>query len=280
MALGQGGADGVHFVEYDGRSYVIGKSANSADLKETTKAALIHRIAAYTAIAILTDNGDQVQVVIGCPISEYMFKEKMIAYRSFMFPVLGKVEIKVDGIPHFFNVKKVQVLPEGMGVVFLHPEKYGRDIFGLVDIGGLNCNCVMFQDNLPLIDSMFTNGLGGGSLYREVGKRLGSILDGSLRVDVLEKDILRGYDIADREKSQKIISECKRDQVKKILAACQEAGWPVRSIPMTFTGGTSLLLKQEIADIVPNVVADDITEDIRYVNVKGFLAAMAGREKR
>ena len=280
VALGQAGADGVHFVEYDGKSYVIGKSANSADLKETTKAALIHRIAAYTAIALLTDNGDQVQVVIGCPISEYMFKEKMIAYRSFMFPVLGKVEIKVDGTPHFFNVKKVQVLPEGMGVVFLHPEKYGRDIFGLVDVGGLNCNCVMFQDNLPLIDSMFTNGLGGGSLYREVGKRLGSILDGNLRVDVLEKDILRGYDIADREKSQKIISECRRDQVKKILAACQEAGWPVRSIPMTFTGGTSLLLKQEIADIVPNVVADDITEDIRYINVKGFLAAMAGREKR
>ena len=59
--------------------------------------------------------------------------------------------------------KKVQVLPEGMGVVFLHPEKYGKNIFGLVDIGGLNCNCVMFQDNLPLIGSMFTNGLGGGS---------------------------------------------------------------------------------------------------------------------
>ena len=105
-------------------------------------------------------------------------------------------------------------------------------------------------------------------------------MDGNLRVDVLERDILRGYDIADREKSQKIISECKRDQVKKILAACQEAGWPVKSIPMVITGGTSLLLKTEITDIVPNVVSDDITEDIRYVNVKGFLAAVAGAEKK
>ena len=280
VTLGQAGADGVHFVEYGWKSYVVGKSANSADLKETTKAALIHRIAVYTAIALLTDNGDQVQVVIGCPISEYMFKEKMTAYRVFMFPVFGKIEIKVDGIAHFFMVKKVQVLPEGMGVVFLHPEKYGQDIFGLVDIGGLNCNCVMFQDNLPLIDSMFTNDLGGGSLYREVGKRLGSIMDGTLRVDVLERDILRGYDIADREKSREIIAECKRDQVKKILAACQEAGWPVRSIPMVFTGGSSLLLKREITDIVPNVVADDITEDIRYVNVKGFLTAVAGAERK
>ena len=67
---------------------------------------------------------------------------------------------------------------------------------------------------------------------------------------------------------------------EKFLAACQEAGWPVKSIPMVFTGGTSLLLKTEITDIVPNVVSDDITEDIRYVNVKGFLAAVAGAEKK
>ena len=280
VMMGQMGADGVHFVEYDGKSYIIGKSANSNDLKETTKAALIHRIAAYTAIALLTDNGDQVQVVIGCPISEYMFKEKMIAYRDFMFPGVGRIDIRVDGVNKQFTVKKVQVLPEGMGIVFLHPEKYGHDIFGMIDIGGLNCNCVMFQDNLPMVDSMFTNDLGGGSLYREVRKRLGSIVDGNLQYDVLEKDILRGYDIADKEKSREIISDCKREQVKKILASCQEAGWPVRSIPMVFTGGTSLLLKKEIEDIVPNVMTDDITEDIRYVNVKGFLAAVAGTEKR
>ena len=47
-------------------------------------------------------------------------------------------------------------------------------------------------------------------------------------------------------------------------------------MPMIFTGGTSLLLKDEIIRQVPGVCADEITNNVRYENVLGFLAAMPG----
>ena len=62
--------------------------------------------------------------------------------------------------------------------------------------------------------------------------------------------------------------------MSKIIGACQEAGWNVRSMLMIFTGGTSLLLKDEIVRQVPGVCAEDITDQIRYANVLGYLSAM------
>ena len=47
-------------------------------------------------------------------------------------------------------------------------------------------------------------------------------------------------------------------------------------MPMIFTGGTSLLLKDEIIRQVPGVCGDEITDNVRYANVLGLLAAMPG----
>ena len=88
--------------------------------------------------------------------------------------------------------------------------------------------------------------------------------------------MLQGFDYADKERTAKLISECKVEQVSKIVGTCQEAGWNVHSMPMIFTGGTSLLLKDEIIRQVPGACADEITDNVRYANVLGFLAAMPG----
>ena len=55
-----------------------------------------------------------------------------------------------------------------------------------------------------------------------------------------------------------------------------EAGWNIRFMPLIFTGGTSYLLREEIARQVPTVSADDILPDVRFANVLGFLAAITG----
>lgn len=134
----------------------------------------------------------------------------------------------------------------------------------------------MFRNAYPVLRSMFTNNLGGNDLSIGIRRKLQSALETDLMDELLEQDILRGYDLADRETSSRIISECKAAQVEKILAACMEAGWNVRSMPLVFTGGTSYLLRDEIARQVPSVNSDDIRNDIRFLNARGFLAALAG----
>ena len=66
--------------------------------------------------------------------------------------------------------------------------------------------------------------------------------------------------------------------MEKILSVCLEMGWNIRSMPLIFTGGSSFLLRDEIARQVPSVKAEDILEDVKYVNARGFLRGIAGGE--
>ncbi len=255
---------------------MVGEGAHSSDVKETTKASEIHRVAAYTAIALLVDSGDIVTSVIGCPISIFASRERVSAYQNYIMPQGQQVNIEVDGVTKNFIIKSSLVLPEGSGTILLNPKKYGKGICGVVDVGGLNCNCAMFRNTFPVLHSMFTNNLGGNDLRMTIRRKLESLLDTELMDELLEQDILQGYDMADEHESRRIISECKEAQVSKILSACMEAGWNIRSMPLVFTGGTSYLLREEIARQVSTVSADDILPDVRFANVLGFLAAITG----
>ena len=263
-----------HTVNFEGQKYVVGEAAHLTDVRQTSKASDTHRIATYTAIAQLVDSGDQVNVMIGCPLSVYANREKMIAYRNFMFTPGKQVTIEVDGATKTFTIRSAQIAPEGIGMIFLHTEKYGRGICGVVDIGGLNCNCAIYRNGFPVVHAMFTNSFGGNDLKIAVRRKLQDALETDLMDEILDQDLLQGFDYADRERTEKLIAECKAEQVSKIIGACQEAGWNVRSMSMIFTGGTSLLLKDEIVRQVPGVCAEDITDQIRYANVLGFLSAM------
>ena len=57
-------------VEYKNKRYLLGEQAEVISSK-TTKAEEMHRIATYTALAQLADSGDNIVVVLGCPLSVY-----------------------------------------------------------------------------------------------------------------------------------------------------------------------------------------------------------------
>ncbi len=263
-----------HTVTFEDQRYVVGEAAHSSDVRETSKASDIHRVAIYAAIAQLVDSGDQVNVMIGCPLSVYANREKMIAYRNFMFTPGRQVTVEVDGATKTFVIRSAQVAPEGIGMIFMHMERYGAGLCGVVDIGGLNCNCAIYRNGFPVVHSMFTNSFGGNDLKIMVRRKLQDALETDLMDEVLEQDLLQGFDLADPEKTGALIRESREEQVRKIVGACMEAGWNVHSMPMIFTGGTSLLLKDEIIRQVPGVCGDEITDKVRYANVLGFLSAM------
>ena len=93
--------------------------------------------------------------------------------------------------------------------------------------------------------------------------------------EILEADIRRGFDLGAEKESAEIIASCKAAQVEKILSVCLEMGWNIRSMPIIFTGGSSWLLREEIAKRVPSVKAEDILEDVKFINARGFLRAVS-----
>ncbi len=265
-----------HVVTLDGDRYIVGEAASFSDVKETTKATIFHRVCVHAAIAMMVDNGDVVHAVIGCPLSIYCVRDKVQAYRDYVLPKGEQVTVELDGVKKTFSIKTVQVMPEGAGVIMMDPERYGDGIYGVIDIGGLNTNCAIYRNTYPVLRSMITNNYGGNDLKITIRKKLQTLLDTDLMDEILEKDIIRGYDEADREGSAEIITACKATQVDKILGACLEVGWNVKSMPIVFTGGSAYLLRNEIAAKVPSVRAEDIKEDVKYTNVRGFLAAVTG----
>ncbi len=266
----------THLVKFGGVYYVVGEGARRSDVKEITKATSIHKVAVYTAIALLVDSGDIVNCVLGCPLSVFKSRDAVAEYRNYIMPQGQQVNIEVDGVTKTFVIKSSIVLPEGIGTILLNPKKYGKGIVGVIDMGGLNCNCALFRNTFPVPDSMFTNNFGGNDLNIAIRRKLQTLLGTELMDELLEQDILQGYDLADETESRCVISDCKEAQVTKVLDACMEAGWNVRSMPLVFTGGTSYLLREEIARLVPTASAEDILPDVRFANVLGFLTAIAG----
>ena len=81
-------------VEFGGKRYLLGEQAEVISSK-TTKAEELHRIAAYTALAQLADTGDDIVVVIGCPLSVYENADSKKQYKEYMFPT-RQIDIKVN----------------------------------------------------------------------------------------------------------------------------------------------------------------------------------------
>lgn len=130
-------AQGQSFlVEYEGKRYILGEQAEVGSSK-SSKAELLHKLAAYTALARLVESGDDVVAAVGCPLQVFENAETKEQYRRYLFPK-GQIDIKVNGTTKHFTVKNVLVLAESSGIIYLEEARYADRMVGVVDIGGLN----------------------------------------------------------------------------------------------------------------------------------------------
>ena len=270
-------------VEYEGKKYIVGEGAETSDDSNTTKNDEFHKILTYAAIAQLVDNGDVVTVSVGCPLYIYNNAEASQKYKDSLLPKGRQINITVAGVEKMFVIKKGMVFPEGAGVILLNSTDpdIRDEIVGVIDIGGLNCNCCIYKKLTPITLSMFTNNLGGNIMTNNIRQRLEEEFAGDMiRKSIMEQAIPRGFinGTADvKERSKRVIAEGRKDHIKAILADCAERQWNVKMMPVIFTGGTSYLLKNEIAEACETAQLDLITEDIAFANVKGFLRIMTGK---
>ena len=229
----------------------------------------IHKIMALVGIALITQNGDTVVPAIGCPISIFEDEQQKAELYDYLIPD-GRVDIRVNGVDHFFYVEKEKgmVFPESFGALFLFPDRF-TDQTGVVDIGGLNMNASFFNGMKLDPDLCTTEKLGCSAIVSALRKKLNALCDASYDDRRIES-FLKAGTVPSFVEGNKVIEDVLTMHVDKIDRVLKD--WDTSKIDMIFIGGTSRLLEKHILERYGDRAF--IPEDTDFINCKGFLKAM------
>ena len=253
-------------ITYDGNTYVVGEGSIGRTSKSNSKNDLIHKICALVAVSECINNGDTVNVVIGCPIAEFRSDEKRKAYRDYMFPK-GRTEMVIGNQEMYFYTGKRYVMAESTGLTITEPERFKDKIVGVIDIGGLNCNGSLYKSGVIVEDSYFTAKLGSNVIADKLRKDINNELDLSIDSNMMKQFMQQGYVTNFEEETREMFTKRYKSHIEKIKEECDGNGWELKVMDLIFIGGTSLMLKDYILDLFPKAY---IPEDSDYTNVNGF----------
>lgn len=283
--------NGTYVCEIDGVVMKIGNGAAQDASLETTKKSEIHKYCTLLAIALVVspDAIDDVHCAIGSPSSEYKVVEKRNEYRDYILPegqVTVKYKMQKGGIEtRTFNIVKKYVYTESAGGIYLDIKR-NMDTAAVIDIGNLNVNATYFANKEPDFSCSMTSELGGQILISGLAAELSSAFTrcdervvGRLLKGPLEDRYLHPVSPNPQieEESRLLISDYLMDHIKKIRRTCDSKGWALDYMPVTFIGGTSALLTNEIHAVFGDEAF--IPEKPEIANALGFLRRMVAWEK-
>lgn len=253
-------------VKYNGDQVVIGESAETIDY-DKSKTKKIHKLAAYTAIAKLSNNNEDITLVVGCPLSIFNNVEERESYKEYMKGE-GLINISLDGVKRTFNIVDVIACPESSGIIFKSVNKYKDKLIAVIDIGGLNTNCCIYDELLPVRSTSFTTNLGANILRNDLKQHLNSVFPEANLQDFQMEHIIRdGFIKSNKEESKEVIKTFLQRHINSVIDEAKRKGWDIRNIDFIFVGGGSKLLENEIKNVIPDA---EISETAEWDNVEGF----------
>ena len=252
----------------DSQRYMLGNGAEGVDY-DKSKAKDIHRFAIYTAIARLANNGDNINLTVGCPLNVFNNVEERKAYQQFiMGSDNGKISMIINGDEFEFTLEKVNVCPESSGFIWGRMEEYSRKLIGVIDIGGLNTNACIYEKLAPVKSTAFTNNMGANILRNELKLALNQkFIDCNLQDWQMEDIIENGFIKSKPQESRAFISSFLANHIQNVLNDCKRKGWDLNNIDVIFVGGGSKLFKREILALLPSA---EISKTAEWDNVEGF----------
>lgn len=254
---------------FEGRHYMVGESAETVDY-EKSKAKDLHKICAYVAISkLLVEGENEVVLAIGCPLSIFSNVEERNKYKQY-FLGEGKISISVNEEVKEFTILDVVVCPESSGIIFGNHKMYKNKMVGVIDIGGLNTNCAVYNKLSPITSTMFTTNLGANILTNDLKQTLNSTYPNANIQDwQMEVIIADGFIKSNKEESALLIAKFFEKHMNSILDECKRKGWDLNNLDLIFVGGGSKLLEREIREFtLPETVISPTAE---WDNAEGFL---------
>ena len=245
-------------VELEGKFYVIGEGSIDTSVSKKEE---IHRVCTLYAITQMFDDlsyGEDVYLVMGSPIQTFENADHKQEFIDFMKGDFGGViEIKVNNKPFVFNLKDVLVLPESCGVVQVHRDKFKDKLVGVIDWGGLQVNCMIYDNGKPIKSTGFTRQLGGYALEQEIVNKLNSM--GYNYQEYELKYVIENP----MEHEKDVVEFVAQKYLNAILQECQKMKWNINNIDLFFTGGTSDRLSRYIVEkdyeVSPTAMTDNVT---------------------
>jgi plasmid segregation protein ParM len=272
-------------LDMNGEKTLIGGKAGKHNF-ETSKEHDLHRRATYLSISQLVENGDEVVLGIGCPLTAYFNTTARENYMRFMLnmPVLDirdpndvqmVIKLSVDGTPFEFKINQLFVYPETAGFLIKHAEKYQDRDVAVVDIGGLNVNGCVYQALEPNEDTFFTINEGGNIFMQDLRKHLNTMyVNANLQEFQMEKVLKDGFIRIDKEESENEITHFRQTKFELIKQEMKSYNWSTSTLDFVFVGGGSLLFMVNITGDIEFGKFAEISPNAVWENVEGFAEAV------
>ena len=249
--------------DYEGSSYVVGdenKTVNTNIL--LSKMDLSHKLPVLVAIHQCVPDGATVELFVGLPIHSYYNTDYRKEYVAF-YQKEKTVTLTVNNVEKTFTIAKVTAMPESVGHVFNNPVD---SLVGVIDIGYTTIDGAVFRDCAPILDTVFSLVDGANPFKTKVRDELNKELLLNIQPYQMDEILSKGMYGAKHDEAQKIIKRCQIEYLKKIVNEMLKHAWEIQSLPIVFTGGGSILLKDIIEEYETFMVSDNPVFD----NLDGF----------
>lgn len=249
--------------DYEGSSYVVGdenKTVNTNIL--LSKMDLSHKLPVLVAIHQCVPDGATVELFVGLPIHSYYNTDYRKEYVAF-YQKEKTVTLTVNNVEKTFTIAKVTAMPESVGHVFNNPVD---SLIGVIDIGYTTIDGAVFRDCAPILDTVFSLVDGANPFKTKVRDELNKELLLNIQPYQMDEILSKGMYGSKHDDAQKIIKRCQIEYLKKIVNEMLKHAWEIQSLPIVFTGGGSILLKDIIEEYETFMVSDNPVFD----NLDGF----------
>ena len=140
------------------------------------------------------------------------------------------------------------------GYVFNSPVD---SLVGVIDIGYTTIDGAVFKDCAPILDTVFSLVDGANPFKTKVRDELNKELLLNIQPYQMDEILSKGMYGAKHDEAQKIIECCQIQYLKKIVNEMLKHSWEIQSLPIVFTGGGSILLKDIIEEYETFMVSDN-----------------------
>lgn len=263
---------GSYVIEYGAHKYVFGPQASGRN-RDIDKTGINHKLGAFIAIANLVDSGDEVDLVIGAPLSTFLQKSSREEFQQFMSSQ-ENVSFKINNEPFEFKLNSVTVAPESSGLTFQETnyDLFNDDIVAVVDVGGLNTNISVYDDFNLIRSNCITINNGVYPLMESLRSELSALSGTRITEQQIRRIVKNGVlKVAGNvvDESSKVIKKKSVDTINQILNAAKDKDFDLMSFEkVIFTGGGSEDLRNYISGIVTH---SKISDNCLYDNVYGWL---------
>lgn len=227
-------------IQIDGVYYSLGEDDGEIDATPS-KLTPNHKLCTLYGITQLypdLETNADIHLVTTCPYNHFDNADAKKKYKDFY---VGSYSLQVDNDKHFkFNIVDVLVMPESAGVVYSNSRTFKDNLVGVIDWGGLQVNCMIYDDCKMIKSSGFTSQLGGYSVETDILNTLNKVNVGANYQYYEIKYILRNKKPEISNEVTKLVTT----QIDKIISECRKKNWNFDMLKLLWTGGSSLRFQE------------------------------------